>query len=179
MQMTDEGNELIEGQAVESPAGPDFRKLDPRVIRLWQWTDLIAYLVLLGISTPGLIVLGYRKPELAPFLAAGWILAAALFIWLSIRRPRRAYAAWRYRIDDRVLETRSGIIFQRTRLLPLRRVQHVDLERGPIERRFGLASLVLFTAGTHSAKTTIEGLDSDDAVALRDHLIAIGGDDAV
>jgi len=179
MPMTDEGNEQIEDSSIESPVEVEFRKLDPRVIRLWQWTDLIAYLVVLGISTPWLIFLGYKKPVLAPILAAGWAVVAALFIWLSIRRPRRAYAAWRYRIDDRVLETRSGILFQRTRLLPLRRVQHVDLERGPIERRFGLASLVLFTAGTHSAKTTIEGLDSDDAVALRDQLIAIGGDDAV
>jgi len=175
--MSDEGNEKISGQS--EPAEPAFKKLDPRVVRLWQWTDLIAYLVLLGISTPGMILLGIRNPAFAVWLAIIWLLLAGLFIWLSIKRPRRAYEAWRYRIDDRVLETRSGIIFHRTRLLPLSRVQHVDLDRGPIERRFGLASLALFTAGTHSAKTTIEGLDADEAVALRDHLVAIGGDDAV
>lgn len=177
--MLEERTEEIQQEASAETVGPQFNSLDPRVVRLWQLTDLIAYLVLLGISMPGLIFLAVERPNLAWWLLAGWLAFAGLLVWLSIRRPRRAYAAWGYRIDDRVLETRSGIWFQRTRLLPLSRVQHVDLERGPIERRFGLSSLELFTAGTHAAKTTIPGLDAAEATALRDHLVAIGGDDAV
>lgn len=177
--MPEEGTEGIQPQSVSPPEVPEFNSLDPRVVRLWQWTDLIAYLVLLGVCVPGLVFLAVERPDLAWWLLAGWLAFAGLLVWLSIRRPRRAYAAWGYRIDDRVLETRSGIYFHRTRLLPLSRVQHVDLERGPIERKFGLSSLVLFTAGTHAAKTTIPGLDAVEAAALRDHLIATGGDDAV
>jgi len=177
--MTEEESVDIETPGEVVPEGPQFSRLDPRVVRLWQWTDLIGYGVLLLISTPGLIVLGVRNPGLRWWVPVGWTIIAGLFVWLSRRRPRRAYEAWGYRIDDRVLETRSGIIFHQTRLLPLSRVQHVDLERGPIERRFGLASLVLYTAGTHAAKTIVPGLDADQAVALRDHLVAIGGDDAV
>jgi membrane protein YdbS with pleckstrin-like domain len=44
---------------------------------------------------------------------------------------------------------------------------------------YGLASLVLHTAGTHSASIRIPGLDAEYAVRLRDHLVEIGGDDAV
>jgi len=78
-----------------------------------------------------------------------------------------------------VLETRSGRVFQRARLLPLSRLQHVDIESGPLERMFGLAALVLHTAGTHSANIRIPGLEAVEAARLRDHLIEIGGDDAV
>jgi membrane protein YdbS with pleckstrin-like domain len=71
------------------------------------------------------------------------------------------------------------LLFHVAHLLPLSRLQHVDLHRGPLERAFGLASLILHTAGTHEARITIPGLDADEAVRLRDRLVEVGGDDAV
>ena len=76
-------------------------------------------------------------------------------------------------------ETRHGIWWRQLQLLPLARLQHVDLHSGPIERSMGLASLLLHTAGTHEATVMIPGLDANEAVRLRDHLVAIGGDDGV
>jgi hypothetical protein len=112
-------------------------------------------------------------------LLGGWGVLVLLCLWSGFWRPVRAYRAWGYRVAERVLETRSGLLFHRTRLLPLSRLQHVDLERGPFERLFGLASLVLHTAGTHSASITIPGLDAAEAARLRDQLVASGGDDGV
>ena len=48
------------------------------------------------------------------------------------------------------------------------RVQHIDVTRGPLERYFGLATLVLHTAGTHNASIRISGLGEDDALAMRE-----------
>jgi membrane protein YdbS with pleckstrin-like domain len=48
-----------------------------------------------------------------------------------------------------------------------------------LERAHGLASLTMHTAGTHDAALVIPGLDADEAVRLRDRLVAVGGDDAV
>ncbi|MCI0664853.1 MAG: PH domain-containing protein [Acidobacteria bacterium] len=157
----------------------EFRPLDPRVVKLWIVTDLIGYGVMLFILLLSLLVWGFWQPKAIWWLLAGWIVLAAFCLWVSFWRPPRAYRAWGYRIDNRVLETRSGILFLRTRLLPLSRLQHVDLERGPFERMYGLASLVLHTAGTHSANISIPGLEAGDAMRLRDHLVEIGGDDAV
>ena len=123
------------------------------------------------------------RKDTASALTIPAVAAAALFVglaaWGVFLRPRRAYRAWGYRIDERVLELRSGILFQVSRLLPLTRLQHVDLRRGPLERAFGLASLALHTAGTREATLHIPGLDAREAARLRDHLIAVGGDDAV
>jgi uncharacterized protein len=160
-------------------SGSEFRPLDPRVVKLWLVTDLIGYGFLLSIMLISLLVWTLVQPHLSMWLIAGWFALAGVCLWYSLWRPSRAYRAWGYRIDKQVLETRSGIIFQRTRLLPLSRLQHVDLERGPFERMYGLSSLVLHTAGTHSANLRIPGLDAQEAVRLRDRLVEIGGEDAV
>lgn len=170
----------------EIEPAPPFRPLDPRVISLWRLNNAIwSAVILLFIAGLWFIVsLGVFDDletdfPVKPLLTAGSILVAALLAWFTWWRPPRLYSAWSYRIDDRVLETRSGLLIRVTRLLPLARVQHVDLERGPFERMMGLASLVLYTAGTHSASITVPGLDAVEAVRLRDQLVEIGGDDAV
>lgn len=160
-------------------AGGEFRSLDPRVVKLWLVTDLIGYGFLLSIMLISLLVLMLVQPLLSLWLIAGWVVLTGVCLWFSFWRPSRAYRAWSYRIDKQVLETRSGIVFHRTRLLPLSRLQHVDLERGPFERMYGLSSLVLHTAGTHSANLRIPGLDAHEAVLLRDRLVESGGEDAV
>jgi membrane protein YdbS with pleckstrin-like domain len=170
------GNITIDQSALSER---EFRPLDPRVVKLWIVTDLVGYGVLLFMLLAGLLVWGFVRPKYLWGLVIGWAALTAFCLWYSFWRPPRSYRAWGYRIDAKVLETRSGILFQRIRLLPLSRLQHVDLERGPFERMYGLSSLVLHTAGTHSASITIPGLDAGEAARLRDHLVEVGGDDAV
>jgi membrane protein YdbS with pleckstrin-like domain len=50
-------------------------------------------------------------------------------------------------------------------------VQHLDVERGPLERQFSLATLVVHTAGSQTTALRLSGLEEPDAVALRDALI--------
>ncbi len=157
----------------------EFRSLDPRVVKLWRVVGSISVGILLTVLLIIMLIAWFAVPTLALWIFAGWTGLAVLCGWLIYWRPPRLYRAWGYRIDDRVFETRSGLLFQVRRLLPLTRLQHVDLQRGPIERAFGLASLVLHTAGTHQSSITIPGLDAEEATRLRDHLVAIGGDDAV
>jgi membrane protein YdbS with pleckstrin-like domain len=99
-------------------------------------------------------------------------------VWLSVWYPAREWRATGWRLDDKVLVTRRGVWFRVISLLPLNRLQHVDLHRGPLERMYGLASLVLHTAGTHAASLTIPGLDAAEAAHLRDRLVELGGADA-
>lgn len=156
-----------------------FQSLDRRVIGLWRVTSSLNVVVaLIVLSTalflPRIVRHGYR-----PWVAVLMLATGVIGAWMAIWWPTRSYRGWGYRIDDRVLEIRNGVLFERVRLAPLSRLQHVDLQRGPFERRFGLASLVLHTAGTHAASMEIPGLEANEAVRLRDHLVEIGGDDAV
>ena len=160
------------------PALEPFQPLDPRAIKLWRVAEQIAVAVFMLPSLIGVLVSSYFQPQAAIGMIAGWGFVTSLWLWHSLWYPPRRYQAWSYRLDERVLETRSGKLFQVTRLLPLNRLQHVDLHQGPLERMYGLARLELHTAGTENASITIPGLAHEEAVRLRDHLVALGGADA-
>ena len=110
-------------------------------------------------------------------LALAMLVLSAYGAWIAYRR----WASTAWRLDARGLHVRRGRLFQREVLVPRSRVQHLDLERGPIERHYGLATIVVHTAGTRLQALRQSGLAEADAVALRDALVpdADVDDDAV
>ena len=95
------------------------------------------------------------------------LLACVLGTWLGYRRWR--FSAWK--LDATGLQVRRGRFWQREVLVPRSRVQHLDIERGPIERHFGLATLVVHTAGSRVHALRQPGFADADAIALRDALV--------
>jgi membrane protein YdbS with pleckstrin-like domain len=98
----------------------------------------------------------------------------ALLVALSVAGWGLGQARWRrtrWCLDERGLSVQRGLIWRSEVLVPRTRVQHLDLERGPIERRFGLATLVVHTAGTRMHALRQHGFLDADAVALRDALL--------
>ncbi|MEK7832735.1 MAG: PH domain-containing protein [Acidobacteriota bacterium] len=166
-------------ESVQPASVAVFRSLDPRTVKLWRLTYLIFFGIVILAMLVVAVSIGWQIPSKRIWLAVGWLAATAIFLWFSFWFPARYYRSWAWRIDAKVLELRHGRLIEHTRLVPLARLQHVDLERGPLERMFGLSSLVIHTAGTQAAATTIPGLEAGEAERLRDHLVAIGGDDAV
>ena len=75
-------------------------------------------------------------------------------IWLGYRRWKST--AWK--LDDTGLHVRRGRLWRKEILVPRSRVQHLDIERGPIERRYGLATLIVHTAGTRQHALAPAGL---------------------
>ena len=65
------------------------------------------------------------------------------------------------------LSFKKGIIWQQVTILPLARVQHIEIHRGPIERKLGLASLRLYSAGGMSADLQISGLTHEKCKNIR------------
>ena len=96
-----------------------------------------------------------------------WLLLVVAVIWLGYLRWK--FTAWK--LDATGLQLRRGKWWRREILVPRSRVQHLDIERGPIERHFGLATLVVHTAGTRLHALRQAGFLDADAVALRDALV--------
>ena len=76
----------------------------------------------------------------------------------------------RWKLDGEGLWLQQGRLWWRETRVPASRVQHVDIKHGPLERRFGLATLVVHTAAVHLSGITVRGLDDADAQHLRDTL---------
>lgn len=164
-----------------SPSTPQlhFYPLDPRAVALWRLSAAInlglLVVLLTGVS---LGVVWTQAPGGLPWYAVAWCVAVGLCAWMALWLPQRSYCAWGFRLDDQVLEVKHGLLFQVSQLVPLSRLQHIDLRRGPLERTFGLASVLLHTAGTREATIIIPGLDAAYAARLRDHLVEKGRDHA-
>jgi uncharacterized protein len=104
----------------------------------------------------------------SPLFAPAALLAAAGLGWWY---AGLAYARLRFRLDDEGLEIRRGVWWRRQSRIPRSRVQHTDIHSGPIDRRLGLATLQVYTAGTRMASVDLPGLPAARAVELRDALI--------
>ncbi|MGF1550732.1 MAG: PH domain-containing protein [Sphingomonadaceae bacterium] len=98
--------------------------------------------------------------------APALLVAAALVLWL----PRRRYRSWSYAMRPDELHIRSGLWTRSYTVVPFGRVQHLDVNSGPIERRYGLGTLILHTAGTRGSAVSLPGLLRQDAEAMRDEI---------
>ncbi|SEO10069.1 hypothetical protein SAMN05216388_100854 [Halorientalis persicus] len=103
----------------------------------------------------------------SPLLGPGF--AAVLFV-LAIVYVQLLYRSWGYRLDDDALELQRGVITNVETAVPYVRVQHVDTQRGPLDRLLGLGQVVVYTAGSRGADVTIPGLKPDQARELRNRL---------
>ena len=82
--------------------------------------------------------------------------------------PQRIYARLHYRLTEKLLQVVRGWLFHVDTVVPLVRVQHIDVTRGPLEKLFGVATLVVHTAGTHNSIVTLPGLAPERAAQIRD-----------
>ena len=137
-----------------------------RAVEAATWGGLGFVALIIGLVF--LLVASFPFPWI---VIAAWLIIATVGLFRVIWWPRWVYKHWSYRIGQKVFELRHGILWHVSVSIPLSRLQHVDLHRGPLERHRGLASLQIHTAGTKEASQTIPGLDFDVAQSLRDRLI--------
>jgi membrane protein YdbS with pleckstrin-like domain len=118
--------------------------------------------------------LGTLVLESADALPRGAFLAPVLLgvLYLFIRVPLRRYQARGYQLGADRLRVVRGLLFRSDTVVPFGRVQHIDVHQGPLERAYGLATLVLHTAGTHNASVALPGLAHADATAMREDIRA-------
>lgn len=151
---------------VDADDGGQWRQLPVGLLRLRR---TVLVLVLAPLT---LVVGAVLGAEFGPAALAGALLpAAALPLgWVLLGRSWRA---WRYtlRADDLFLS--HGLLWQQQTIVPYGRLQLVEVTSGPLERRFGLASLQLHTAAA-TTDARIPGLTPIEAAELRDQLGQLG-----
>ena len=92
----------------------------------------------------------------------------ALAILVVATAPARIYRRLRYRLTGHLLQVVRGWLFHVDTIVPLVRVQHLDVVRGPFDKLFGTATLVVHTAGTHNSTVSLPGLAPERAAEMRD-----------
>ncbi len=96
------------------------------------------------------------------------ILTGLFALGAIIVTPNRVYRRLGYAIDERLLRVVRGWLFHTDTIVPFVRVQHIDVLRGPVDKLFGTASLIVHTAGTHNSIIVLPGLAPERAAAMRE-----------
>lgn len=168
-----------------APAEPlDGREheLDRAWIAVERIRRSIASTIFLGITFVGLLPLTIFAPIPVPVAVGGWILWISLGLLLAFRAlvwPAIAWRHIRYAVSPREIRIARGVWWRSVSTVPRTRVQHTDVNQGPVERAFELATLTVYTAGTEFASVSLDGLRHEQATTIRDHLLGSHDDDAV
>ncbi len=144
---------------------PPQHQFDPRV-RPWWRTQLA---ITTGILVLPLAVLGLL---IAP--ARLWLLGPAAVILVIGLAATLALPVWwhrvhRWEVTDTAVYALTGFFWRTWRIAPMSRIQTVDTTQGPLQRSFGLSTVVVTTASSAGA-VNLEGLDQEQAAALAERL---------
>jgi len=147
----------------------NYEKLDKKAILSWRIRRSISLLFIVIILVVALLIL--NNADLANeyknyiYIGIGFFLLYKLIG--IILYPIIEYQQWRYTITEDKVEIRHGIFFITTTVIPIIRVQHITISRGPIYRKLGLAAVKIFLA---SGSFDIEGLSETTANTISEIL---------
>lgn len=169
-------NEILSNQQVEllgackvedmklQSLSPKYRTLNI-IVSLVIGFVIIGILLLLAvqpfISMPGKYLNYYH---IAVFVVVFLTLWSALYSFFA--DPKKQYALREFDVHFQ-----SGLLFFRTVSQPIMRIQHIEIERGPLERSAGLATLQVFSAGGAHHTFEIPGLTYEKAIELRQFIL--------
>jgi len=151
-----------------APPGSDWQPVSPALARLRRllllgWGGLLLVVVAaagLVLSLPGWLWVPVCVLVVA-CLVPGWVLIGRNAAW------------WGYAERDDELYVKHGALFRSLVVVPYGRMQYVDVQSGPLDQAFKIASVHLHTASPGTS-ARIPGLPAAEAARLRDRLTERG-----
>jgi membrane protein YdbS with pleckstrin-like domain len=139
-------------------------------IGLWTAEGVIGAVVL-GIGTAAFLVFvpasaGGPVPFLRWAVPIAVVVDAVVAIFL---RPRLRYRVHRWEVTDEAVYTLTGWLSRTWTLVPIARIQTVDVTRGVMQQLFGLASVAVLTASSQGT-VRVPHLEADVAHRVADDL---------
>ena len=153
----------------------------------WQRTSPTAVVLFIGQFAKG--VLTHGLPALVPLVATFAAVEGLRLYWLALALlPIAAivltwsvlsYLRFQFRLDDRLILVREGILQHQRLTIEFSRVQNVSIHEPFFMRPLGLAVLSIDTAGSQSQEITLRGIRKEVAQELRASILAEAGGRAV
>lgn len=142
-------------------------RLDPRAKTLWRVVGAIesGVMALIGLLCAWALLTFTDTPLILGILPV--LIAIALVVVLVVVAPAIRWQRWRYEIRETEVDLQRGMLYVTRTLVPLARVQHVDTQQGPLERSFGLATVIFHTA---AGPNRIPALADQVAARVRDRI---------
>ena len=150
--------------------GLHWERLHPLYARAMRVASAIILTIIAVVITALNFVPNFPLALVVVFYSLLAIAAAVAMVWPGVSVQRRGYV-----LRDKDILFRKGVIWRSITAIPFNRIQHVETSSTPIDRKFGLATLQLFTAGGSGGDLKIDGLGTDDAERLRVFILSKAG----
>lgn len=152
-----------------APLLPPLLPLERAYLGVMRLRAVILWTILTLLAGAGDAALVWRFGTL-PGLVTGPVLLLGLLavFWVAPGRWNR----WRYAFTGTELHVARGWLFRLHTVVPVVRVQHIDISQGPLERGAGVATLQVHTAGTEHSLVVLPGLALARAGEIRDAIRA-------
>ena len=145
-----------------------WQSMDPRFIRrkLTEAAIGLVFMVIATAVTQQIFQAAFANDNLDAGFVWLWLFLLGVAIpsiaWPMISVPKKAYA-----VRERDIIYKSGVFWRTVTAIPFNRIQHVEKSSTPLDRRFQLATLQIFTAGGTGGDLNIHGLSAKTAEKLR------------
>lgn len=128
----------------------------------YLWTTVSAFLTfILGLVLTAVL---YQ------FIGISSAVFAVLFLVLGAIYGLKRYSNWGFEVREDHLYIEHGVFKKTYSMVPYVRVQHIDTDRGPVDRMLGLSTLRVYTAGSKGADIRIPGIEKQSASELQKKL---------
>ncbi len=156
--------------AVVPPVRDPAWQVSRNAIGLWTAEGVIGVLVLAVGTAAFLLLVPASVGGPVPFLR--WALPVALAVDAVVAigiRPRLRYRVHRWEVTGEAVYTLTGWLSRTWTLVPISRIQTVDVTRGVMQQVFGLASVAVLTASSEGT-VRVPHLEADVAQRVADDL---------
>lgn len=101
---------------------------------------------------------------------------ALIFVVFTVTSAVLKFFFFRFYIEDNKLIIKRGWIKKVTQIIPLERIQTVNIEQGPVHQVMNIVKLSIDTAGSERTETRIDALHKTMAEALKEQLLSNKGE---
>ncbi len=155
------------------------RSLEPSIKTIWtiKFASFLGSMVVAAMLYEIYIYFSGGQFPLPPGLLTGALVILSILVTTLV--PRLRYKYWRFDLRTEELYLERGILNRVRTIVPLRRIQHLDVSQNILEREFNLSKLIVHTAGSRSSDVVLPGLRFEEAEQLRDDVKRYILEDAV
>lgn len=165
-------NPEIELSVLPTMEALEWRNLDASLVRLMLIRAAISLVIITGAVGAGYTIANFAAGQNGVDLRIGWVWLLPVLVaipslsWPFISVPRMGYS-----VRDKDIIFKSGVLWRTVTAIPYNRIQHVEKDSAPLDRRFDIANLKIFTAGGSGGDLKIDGLPADIAEQLRIYIL--------
>jgi membrane protein YdbS with pleckstrin-like domain len=158
-------NNLVSNEQLPTIGNVVFEPLEKTYLKVSRIVFMISGLIVLLIGFAVFLFIKETRVPIVIYSCAGAFVVLTLVGWLS---NNISFEHSGYALRERDILFKRGWFIRKTRAVPLKRIQHVSVQSGPIERKFGLASISIYTAGSEEADFTIKGITEPRAQQIKE-----------